>query len=59
MAEGTLCEEATTEIDCQGGGILSFDWLNVIDQQRKWTQSCEQLSTLQPQIVCATCACAV
>ena len=53
-------EEATTEIDIQDDCILpDFDWLDVIDQQSKWTSLCEQRSTLQSQIVCATHACAV
>ena len=57
MAEDTLREEATIEIDIQDDGISDFAWLNVIDQQSKKIQSREQLSTLQPQIVCATHAC--
>ena len=60
MAENTLCEEATTEIDIQDDCTLpDFDCLDVIDQQSKWTPLCEQLSTVQPQIVCATHACVV
>ena len=46
MTENTLCEEATTEIDIWDDCISYFDWLDVSDQQSKWTQSCEQLSTL-------------
>ena len=51
MAEDNLCQEATIEIDCRDDGIPDFDLLDVIDQQSKWTQSCEQLSTLQPPVV--------
>ena len=59
MAEETLCQEATIEIDCREDGISDFDLLDGIDRQSKWTQSCEQLSTSQPQIACATHARAV
>ena len=47
MAEDTLCEEATIQIDIRDEAIPDFDWLDVIDQRSKLTQSCEQLSTLQ------------
>ena len=59
ITEDTLCQEATIEIDCRDDGIPDFDLWDAIDQQSKWTQSCEQLSTFQPQIVCATHASAV
>ena len=60
MADNTLCQEATVEINCLEDGIPDFDLLDVIDQQSKLAQSCE-LITLQTQIVLSVAlhACAV
>jgi len=60
MADNTLCQEATVEINCLEDGIPDFDLLDVIDQKSKLAQSCE-LNTLQTQIVLSVAlhACAV